>query len=372
MNRDRLPRVPKLCRRRDGRCYVTDPHTKKQVYFNSDDPLGEYEDWRRLFLERAKMIAAQTASKPRTVLPGQRLTVEKLCEAYLDHARQWYVKDGDVTSEVGVIRQMCRRISRVAGHKRVDDLRAGEVESFVQQMIEDDVSRQSCNALLRRLRTMARWAVRKEVMDGGTLARIMAVPALRKGRTRAREKPPVRAVELERIAATTPHLHSVYQSMVQVQLCSAMRPGEVCRMRPEEIDTSKQPWEYLPSQYKTEHHHEANDPRRRRIFLGKKAQAILEPLLRASKDASRPLFRGPNGGTVTVRTYHSAIHYACKKHGIPFWTPNQVRHAAATEIRRRFGIEAAQDFLGHEHMQTSEIYAERSHERSRKIAEEMG
>ena len=29
------------------------------------------------------------------------------------------------------------------------------------------------------------------------------------------------------------------------------------------------------------------------------------------------------------------------------WSPNQLRHAAATEVRKQFGLEAAQIILGH-------------------------
>jgi hypothetical protein len=46
--------------------------------------------------------------------------------------------------------------------------------------------------------------------------------------------------------------------------------------------------------------------------------------------------------------------------------------AAATEIRRRFGLEAAQVILGHERMNTTEIYAESDKDQARCIMEKMG
>ena len=49
------------------------------------------------------------------------------------------------------------------------------------------------------------------------------------------------------------------------------------------------------------------------------------------------------------------------------WHPHQLRHTAATEIRRTFGIEAAQVVLGHANIATTEIYAEKD----RKLAEEV-
>lgn len=41
------------------------------------------------------------------------------------------------------------------------------------------------------------------------------------------------------------------------------------------------------------------------------------------------------------------------------WTPNQLRHSAATEIRKRFGLEAAQVAMGHAQANITQLYAER-------------
>jgi site-specific recombinase XerD len=41
------------------------------------------------------------------------------------------------------------------------------------------------------------------------------------------------------------------------------------------------------------------------------------------------------------------------------WAPNQLRHAAATEVRREFRLEAAQVILGHSQANVTQIYAER-------------
>jgi site-specific recombinase XerC len=41
------------------------------------------------------------------------------------------------------------------------------------------------------------------------------------------------------------------------------------------------------------------------------------------------------------------------------WAPNRLRHSAATEIRKNFGLEAAQVILGHSAADVTQIYAER-------------
>jgi site-specific recombinase XerC len=41
------------------------------------------------------------------------------------------------------------------------------------------------------------------------------------------------------------------------------------------------------------------------------------------------------------------------------WCPNRLRHTAATEIRSKFGLEAAQIILGHAQANVTQVYAER-------------
>ncbi len=54
------------------------------------------------------------------------------------------------------------------------------------------------------------------------------------------------------------------------------------------------------------------------------------------------------------------------------WSPNQLRHSAATEIRNAFGIEAAQVVLGHASLSVTEIYAERDLALAASIARKLG
>jgi integrase len=49
-----------------------------------------------------------------------------------------------------------------------------------------------------------------------------------------------------------------------------------------------------------------------------------------------------------------------------------LRHSAATEIRKRFGIEAAQHVLGHATLNVTEIYAEKNAEAARRVAAMIG
>jgi len=205
--------------------------------------------------------------------------------------------------------------------------------------------------------------------------------------------------------------------MIRLQMFTGMRPGEVVALRPCDVDHSGPVWVYEPAAHKTEHH-----GRRRRIYLGPKAQRVLAPFLegrspfvccfssaeaeaerRAKVSAQRttPLSCGNRPGTnrksrprksprdhYDVNSYRRAIDYACRKafpppNGIDeaalkVWRkahrfhPHQLRHNAATFLAREYGIEAAQVVLGHATLSVTQVYAERDFAKAAAIMAEVG
>ncbi|MCX7424739.1 MAG: tyrosine-type recombinase/integrase [Planctomycetia bacterium] len=57
---------------------------------------------------------------------------------------------------------------------------------------------------------------------------------------------------------------------------------------------------------------------------------------------------------------------------LPRWSPNRLRHTAATEIRQRFGLEAAQVTLGHSQADVTQIYAEKDLTLAAEVARKIG
>jgi integrase len=57
---------------------------------------------------------------------------------------------------------------------------------------------------------------------------------------------------------------------------------------------------------------------------------------------------------------------------VPRWHPHQLRHSAATEIRRQFGIEAAQHVLGHRTLAVTQLYAEKNDDIAKRVAAAIG
>jgi integrase len=57
---------------------------------------------------------------------------------------------------------------------------------------------------------------------------------------------------------------------------------------------------------------------------------------------------------------------------VEHWHPHQLRHNRATDVRRQFGVEAAQVVLGHTRADVTQIYAERNMKLAERIAREIG
>jgi integrase len=188
----------------------------------------------------------------------------------------------------------------------------------------------------------------------------------------------------------------VVAAMIRLQLLSSMRPGEIVILRPIDIDRSGEIWHYLPYKYKTQH---LDDPTKRRIIsIGPKGQEILRPFLLRKDDSycftpqeseqdrrvrqfklrKTPISCGnkpgsnkkeePNrkpGTAYDTTSYGKAIRYAIKaarKAGfqVSDWTAYQLRHTAATKVRKEYGYESAGAALGHTNMSATAIYAERN------------
>jgi integrase len=209
------------------------------------------------------------------------------------------------------------------------------------------------------------------------------------------------------VEATLPHLSPVVADMIRVQRLTGCRPGDVIQLRASDLDMSVNPWEFRPRRHKNQHRQ-----RQRIIPVGPKAQAILRNYF--SLDLAAPLFRPDeserrrNGkrneeratprwpshdpearrerreekrgdaparapkDRYTTQSYDRAIERAAAKAGVPHWTPNQLRHAAGTEFRKRFGLDAAQAVLGHAKADVTEIYAELDAEKARRAVLEIG
>jgi integrase len=375
--------------------------------------------------EYDRLVGEWLANGRQSVVIVEGLTVVEICSRYRQFAQSYYVKNGQPTC-LHRIKQALKLVRHLYGRQPADQFGPLALKAVRQQMVANGLSRRYINGLVDCIRGMFKWAAGEQLISSSVPQALSMVTGLRCGKTEARETSPVLPVDNATVEATLPHLPEVVADMVRVQRLTGMRPQEVCILRPDDLDRSGEVWIYRPQRHKTEHH-----GRQRLVFIGPQAQAILlrylardahmycfrpvdsEARRRAAQHAARktPIRYGNRPGTnvkrhpsvrpgerYDVATYRRAIHRACdlafphpdmlgvkerdlsasqlielkKWRSSHRWSPNRLRHAAATVIRKEFGLEAAQVILGHAAVNVTELYAERDLAKGVEVARMLG
>jgi integrase len=320
------------------------------------------------------------------------LTVNELAWAFWQHAEQHYRRpDGTPTDEIHCLRAALRPLKALYGHTPAKDFGPLALKAVRQRMIETvdprtgrPWCRRSINLHTYRIRSVFRWGVENELVPPPVLHGLQAVRGLQQGRSEARETGPVKPVPPAWVEAVKPFVRPPVRAMIELQMLTGMRPGEVVLMRAIDLNTSGKVWLYTPSSDQGEHgaHKTAWHGLGRVIAIGPQAQEVLKPFL--TPDLAAYLFAPPQpkvgrarakrrpGSRYTVDSYRVAIARACKRAGVPHWHPHQLRHTKATEIRREFGLDASRAVLGHRSPAVTEVYAELDVSKEAAVAEKIG
>jgi integrase len=285
-------------------------------------------------------------------------TVSELLFHFLKHAQEYYDSReyGHFMSVARMLRPYDLLLATEFGPKRLKEIR--------QAMIDVGWSRKSINRQVVRIRQIITWAVGEEIIPATNLAALQAVKGLREGRSKAKEKPPVRPVSDADIEATIKHLSPLVADMVRVHRLIGCRPDEICSMRPSEIDRSGQVWFYSPGKHKNTWR-----AKNRCIAIGPKAQLILKRYLFGDRCFESQESKGTR---YQVASYRRAITRGCERAQIDYWTPGRIRHTTASHVRSEFGLDSAQSILGHATAKTTEIYAELDREKAAAVALRIG
>jgi integrase len=343
-------------------------------------------------------LIAEWLANGRRLAPSNDATISELMVGYVKHADAYYVKDGEPTSEAGLIRLSLRELRRLYGHTPAKDFGPLALKTVRQTYVDTGLCRTEVNRRTAHVVRFFKWAVENELVPASVHHGLRAVSGLRKGRTDVRESKPVRPVPDAFVDAVRPFVSRQVWAMIELQRLTGMRPGEVCIMRTIDLDTSGRVWVYTPESHKTEHH-----GKERRIFIGPRAQEVLRPWLRtdltaylfspaeaeaerlaemrrnrktpvqpSQRDRSKPGRARNLGDHYDVKAYLHAIHRGCLKAGVPRWGPNRLRHNAATEIRKEFGLDVARAVLGHSSPAVTSVYAERDAGMASEAMERLG
>jgi integrase len=408
-------RIPKyrLNSTTDRACVELNGHVHWLGQFGSEESRQKYDRLIAEWLANGRHVPERK--------PAADVTVIELIARFWEHAQGFYV-NGECaqTGEADNYRLALKPLKALYGYTNARDFGPLCLAAVQQKMIELGWCRNVVNRQTGRLKYVFKWAVSKRLFPAANYQELLAVGGLRKGKSEARETRRVRPVDVAHVDAAKAFLPPTVRAMVDLQLLTGMRPTEVCIIRGCDIDTSDDAlWVYRPQFHKTEHH-----AVERVVFLGERAQQIIHPHLKPNptaylfspKDAEawrhdqakthRRHGQKPNpkmtdralGERYDDNSYRRAVARACAKADkaareqrrkvivekgialdpaedvkiVPRWHPNQLRHTAATRLRKAFGLETARVILGHQSAAMTEVYAEQDREKARRIMAQVG
>ena len=318
-----------------------------------------------LHADRARDVAISAARKiwegatrrvPTTHTPS--FAVDAICGRFVEHCATYYRRqDGTPTSETRTCQCALRALREMFGKRPAAELQHSDMLALRDALVRQGLCRNTVNCYLERVRRMWAWALDEGIVSATRKAELSQVRPLAAFRSEARETDPVKPVPDADMEATLTRLSRNLADMVRVERLTGMRPNETCLLAWESIDTSRTPWVYRPAQHKTQWRGHV-----RAVLIGPRARAILEQYRRFAVPFSPAVAiqvetESPTGRTHglpdkptdrwDVPRYSAAVRLAAKSAGVPPWTPNRLRHAFATEVRRRHGLLVAAALLGH-------------------------
>ena len=349
--------LPKYCRHKaTNRAFVR--IGGKMYYlgkYNSDTSHKEYE----------RIIAEFIANGRQPFQKPEEILIENLTARFLDYAR----------NEQNYCKISLQRFSLVLGNfnqlygkQRVSQFGPIALKAVRRKYLDKGLSLGTINGYIGIIKQMFYWGSEEEIVPAEVAGALRTMKMLQKGRSAAKENAPVEAVPDEIVEKTLPHIDSsVVQDMIKVQRLIAGRPQDIFNMRYCDIDRTGEIWKYTPFTHKTK-----KSGKIRELPIGPRAQEILNKYFDTNVDPTQFIFIKPKGKPYKGGCYVAIISRACIEAKVPRWTPNQLRHRGGTEVREKFGLDAAQAIMGHSNASTTEIYAKVNFEKAAKVAREIG
>lgn len=417
-----------------GRAVVT--LSGQDFYLGPHGTKASRREYDRLIAEW--LAAGRRLTSPEAESTG--CTVSDVMLAYWRYAQAYHVKHGRPTPEQAHIKGFMRTLRCLYGRTPAAEFGPLALKAVRQAFIDADYCRGYVNSQVGRVKRMFKWAVANEMIPVEVHTRLQTVDGLRRGRSAARETEPVKPAPNAYVDGVQPFVSRQVWAMIELQRLTGMRPQEVTTMRGCDVNADGKVWVYKPTEHKT-----AYRGKERAIYLGPRAQEIVQAFLKsntaaylfspAEAEAERlaarhrdrktsPLYgnrpgtnkkrkrRRPPADHYTTASYRRAIERGCDLAFAPVpgdsepidqfeeairertdagmrrpaavravraecpelseahdaalkewrkahrWHPHQLRHNAATRLRKEFGIEAARVVLGHSSAAVTEIYAE--------------
>lgn len=325
---------------------------------------------------------------------NKNVIVASLVGQFLKYADRYYRdKTGKKTSTDKRHKHAAKTLLDLFPTFLVSQFGPKQMRLFVENMMSSGLARRTINYRLTATKQMWKWAAAEGVIPIDDYNRIRDFPSIPVGRFGLPEPKEVLAVPEKTFLATLPFIPAPFNVIAELNRLTGCRPAEILAIRPADLDTTITPWAWRIPQHKSSWR-----GKQKVLYLGPRCRELLTPLLeqtqpgelifswegvrkeraqsrqKKAKEAGRRASRNgkTKGDEIHVWNYGAAIGQAAKAAGVEHWTPNQLRHLKATELRREYGLEAAQIALGHTRADVTQIYAERDAARLRELAERTG
>lgn len=372
---------------------------KRRVHLGTDQREAEAR-YKKFVAELAADRDPSAGHKTRSGAPAAPPAVLAVSEVLLSYYRHLQAEGRD-RSGLHRVKQAIRAVLDRHQGLPAAQFRGPQLKQVRADLLaRPELSRTYINYLTRCVQRSWTWAASEDLVPPEAAEALRAVEMLRRGRggrEPARVVPPPEGWD-----GVLSELTRVTSAMVQVQALGGMRPQDVCRMRRGDISTGPHEpvlfpgtarpvtafpvggvlvWLYVPSEHKTAH---LEKPRA--VALGPRTQQLLRPLLAGLGpddyvfSPARSLAERRRGNRFKRQGYSTC--YATRQYAqlvgraidrvnaarvtagvpvedhVPWWSPLQLRHLAATIVGDEIDREHARALLGHSSQDVIDRYME--------------
>lgn len=378
---------------------TTDDHTEGEIF-------AAFGKWLDLFNQQPQKVLSFKGpydAIEQIANPSHIITIGELLGKYLAYVKKTtnHIKSNDEHPDTHYTRRVQKFLKPYCswpvsdfGPDELLDVQKALIEyEYVQGKTKKRYTRGGVNSAIRWICRIWKWGMGRQFITAEQVQGLEEIKALRMGDTESPDNPKrsrVTEVDFQKVVNA---VSSVVGDMLKLIWQTAMRPYEVCDMRPYDILCDDPDcWLYIPGRDQTPvgKHKTTRFERVKVIPLTQTCQEILISRIKdfdskeyifspkaamqeffESKSAKRktPLSYGNRPGTnkkthpmikASEKYDHHALRNACKRGclraGVEIFVPYDLRRTKATGTRSILGKEAAKVLLGHTNTDTTDIY----------------
>ena len=419
-------RPPKL--RKNGPYYIAGIYKpngqRTNISFGTADECTEgqiyaaFYKWLDLFNQQPEKVlsfGSPYEAIEQIISPSQVTTIGELLDKYYAYAKKTTRSDTSHSEHPDL--QFTKRVKKFLqpyllwpvsdfGPDELLDVQNALVSyEYVQGKKKKRYTRGGVNNLIKWIRRIWKWGMGRQFITAEQVQGLDEVKPIKMGKTKAPDKSKRARVTEEEFQSVIGSVSGVVGDMLQLIWYTAMRPYEVCNMRPFDIlYDNPDCWLYIPGRDQTPvgQHKTTRFERVKVIPLASKCQKILRSRIKdfgskeyifspqeamqefynnKAQNRETPLSCGNRPGTNRKKNTmitpgqkyaHNSLRNACKRGciraGVNIFTPYDLRRTIATGARSILGKEAAKVLLGHTKTDTTDLYLLEEVQETMKIA----